>query len=388
MSLINQMLQDLDARGSEAGGAGAYGEHIRAVAPARSVHPAWWLALLLAIALIAVLAWAWLRPAAAPPRTLPLRLDTGLDLPLPTPAAPVKPIESVEPVPAAPEVRQVAAQPTAPLAVSSVAPVGPEAKAAATEPAALRQLPRDRPREEPPERQAAAASNQMPGDETRPSKPAAAIPASPRMPARPAPMEIHKQPTPLTPSQQADNMYRDALLALQQGRTSESVSGLRHALELNPGHIGAREALIGIYLDQKKNAEAARLAHDGLTLDVRQAGLAMVLARLQLEQGALHPALATLEKSLPYAEDDAAYQAFLAALLQRDQRPKEAVEHYLQALRIAPRNSVWWMGLGISLQADNRRAEAVEAFKRAKSTGELSAELLAFVDDRLQALRQ
>ena len=45
------------------------------------------------------------------------------------------------------------------------------------------------------------------------------------------------------------------------------------------------------------------------------------------------------------------------------------------------------MGMGISLQADNRGAEALDAFKRAKSEGGLSPDLLAFVDQRMKQLQ-
>jgi MSHA biogenesis protein MshN len=42
------------------------------------------------------------------------------------------------------------------------------------------------------------------------------------------------------------------------------------------------------------------------------------------------------------------------------------------------------MGLGISLQAENRLAEAQEAFNRAKASHTLSPELQAFVDQQLK----
>jgi MSHA biogenesis protein MshN len=114
----------------------------------------------------------------------------------------------------------------------------------------------------------------------------------------------------------------------------------------------------------------------------------MILARLLVEKGQLHQAIETLRHTLPHASEHADYQAFLAALLQRDAKHKEAIEHYAVALRQNPQNGIWWMGMGISLQAENRFSEAQEAFSRAKTSNMLSAELLAFVDQKLNQLRR
>ena len=43
--------------------------------------------------------------------------------------------------------------------------------------------------------------------------------------------------------------------------------------------------------------------------------------------------------------------------------------------------------MGISLQADNRGAEALEAFQRAKTAGGLNPDLLSFVDQRMKQLQ-
>jgi MSHA biogenesis protein MshN len=74
-------------------------------------------------------------------------------------------------------------------------------------------------------------------------------------------------------------------------------------------------------------------------------------------------------------------------LLQRQSRHKDAVEYYQAALRLAPGSGVWLMGLGISLQALDRNADARDAFRRARASNSLSPELQAFVDQRLKQLQ-
>jgi len=237
----------------------------------------------------------------------------------------------------------------------------------------------------------------MPPPVAVPSRTEAPVAASTRRPAE-APLPVHsedsspveavtKQVRELTPQQRAENAFRQATSAMQQGRRSEAQAGFEQALQIEPGHTGARQALIALLVDGGRAEEAMRHAREGLNLDSRQAGLAMILARLQLEKNDLPGALETLERARPAAGERADYVAFHAALLQRAERHKEAAEQYLLALRRVPQNGLWWMGLGISLQAEQRKSEAQEAFKRARESNSLSPELAAFVDGRLAQLR-
>jgi MSHA biogenesis protein MshN len=396
MSLINQMLQDLDARRADTAGTMPHGEQIRAVPEHRgNTHLAWWLVLALTVALAGVLAWLLLRPAPtavasrqeAPPR-LPLKLDTDMAIDashasvsvtgtvLQATAAPTLPADTA----ATAQAPETSTQPAPVMpAVPDHVAVPPAAKTPGQNPATTRNAPVD--------------SMESRSQPVLPTTAKASTAAKPRMAEQavkssdePTTLTGKKQYRELTPQQQAEDEYRKAIMLLQQGKAAEASDGLEAALRLDPRHVGARQALIGVLLDEKRTEDAVRIARDGLGLDLHQAGLAMILARLQLEKGDLHPAIETLQRTLPFAADHADYQAFLAALLQRDGKHKQAIEHYLQALQKAPQNGVWWMGLGISLQADQRLAEAREAFQRAKATSALSPELLAFVDTRLGQL--
>jgi MSHA biogenesis protein MshN len=151
-------------------------------------------------------------------------------------------------------------------------------------------------------------------------------------------------------------------------------------------HADARQALLGLLLDGRRNDEAERLLRHALELNPRQPRHAMVLARLEVDRGELGGAINTLVGALPYVRSDPEYYAFLAALLQRDGQHRDAVDYYRTALQSSPGNAVWLMGLGISLRANDQFADVREAFQRAADSKQLNAELLAFVQRQLREL--
>lgn len=190
----------------------------------------------------------------------------------------------------------------------------------------------------------------------------------------------------ISPAQQADMEFHKASGLAQQGNITDALVGYEAVLRMNPEHDAARQALVALLLENKRGAEAERVLQAGIKSRPEQASFAMLLARLQVERGAVGDALATLEKSLPFADQQADYQAFLAALLQRQNRHNEAITHYQIVLQLAPNNGIWLMGYGISLRAVQRNAEAKDAFKRALETQTLSPELREFVQQKLKGL--
>jgi MSHA biogenesis protein MshN len=232
-----------------------------------------------------------------------------------------------------------------------------------------------------------ARSKAMPAAMPGASQPPAMLAATPTPEPQSARPALTKDIQVLTPPQQAENLFRKAILSLEQGNTAAAQVALEQALQHDPRHAAARQTLAGLLLDAKRAPAAIDLLQAGLKLDPAQAGMAMILARIQVEKGEIGAALDSLQRSLPYAAERADYQAFMAALLQRQNRHTEAIEHYRQALRKAPENGLWWMGVGISLRAAARPGEARDAFERAAASNALSPQLRAFVEQQAQQLR-
>lgn len=187
-------------------------------------------------------------------------------------------------------------------------------------------------------------------------------------------------------AQQADAVFQQAIAEMNQGHLAEALAGYEKVLSMDPGHDAARQTLVALLLENKRGADAERVLQAGLQHNPQQLSFAMLLARMQVARGAVPDGLQTLEAGLSYAKKQADYQAFYAALLQRQGRHEEAVAHYQNALQQHPNHGVWLMGIGISLQALQRPADAKEAFQRALNSQTLPPNLQSFVQQQIKAL--
>jgi len=190
-----------------------------------------------------------------------------------------------------------------------------------------------------------------------------------------------------TQRDRAENEFRRAVNLVNQGRIAEGMDGFRRALEIDPGHETARQTMVALLLEAKRVDEAALSLQEGLALNTDNTGFAMLLARIMVERNDIPAALFVLQRHAAPPDRNPDFHAFAAALYQRLDRHKEAIEQYQAALRLAPSAGVWWMGLGISFQAVERPKEALEAFTRARSAGNLAPNLVSFVDQKLRQLQ-
>ena len=192
-------------------------------------------------------------------------------------------------------------------------------------------------------------------------------------------LPIARQMRRLTTYELAEIEFRKGVANLRNGRIKDAEAQFRLANEEDRSHVAARQALIGILIEAGRNADAEDVLSESLSINPRQPREAMVLARLQVERGDFDAAIGMLESVSAYAGSDAGYYSFLAAVYQRASKHEEAARQYRNALALMPRNAIWMMGLGISLRALGDSNQAQDAFKRAASTGTLSPELQAYV---------
>ena len=386
MSVINQMLQDLESRRGGLETEAAAPSHVR---PAGVVYErrSSKLALIIGVALVVAtgLAWLVLKPEPARPKSESVQIATPARIapaatvlaPAAKPAAPVAVVQAPTTAPVVPRAPTSPAQSSEenkppPTAAVAPAPAVPEMAATPTNTAPK------------------VAASEPAGATTPPlTEPTLSSKGAKRARDKSALAPLDAEPQNFknrTPQQRIDERYRDALRKLNEGQTNQARTDLIEVLQAQPKHSGARLALVGLELDDKHAPQAERLLREGIQLQPQESTFSMVLARLEVERGDITTALATLNRGLAHADDDPEYHAFMAALLQRANRHAESIEHYQIALRQREAAN-WLVGLAISLEGANRAREAEQIYRRAQQSNALPADLQDFVAQRLQQLK-
>lgn len=399
MSLVNNMLRDLDSRRAAESERTAIPNEVRPL-PAMdraSLSPGLIVALVAGVAMVAGGAW-W-----------GLAKDADENLKSAAPRLETAPVATAPPPPAE---HQGIAMPTQ---LANAAPPLPTAGAGTEEPVAATLLPAESltPREtalpEPRKDQRAGEATPLdaklpPRAPTRtpdarnsnrgstPSPAAMDAPSTPNRLKLAAELKVPSAARGVEPQPRAahvtstagDDDWRRAQTLLGESRQDAAEPVLKRILQVQPGHVAARQALVGVLLPAKRNAEATEVLEEGLSLQPAQTAWAMNLARLRAVANDYPAAWAVLERSLPHAEANPEYRAFCGTVLQRLNRVGEAIAHYQAALRLNPREGRWWVGIGISYESAGKSADARDAYQHAQTLGGLPPELATFVAQKLK----
>lgn len=378
MSLINQMLKDIDKRQGVNGTNFSDSEGLRLGVTRQSSalqKALVWGGLFLAAAAAGVYGFRQLSAPAAPVLTQ--------SLPVPAPAEPVAAAASAAPASAAASVETARAAESAP----AVAPVAAaesrmlESKAAAAPDVGT--VSKSAPARDSG-KSAAKAAAVVSAPAPVPATEVLAKPAAKKESPSLAGGTVTRQ---LSLEQRADNAYREAVSLVRQGRGSDAQKLLQQILVELPAHHDARLLSARVWMNEGQLTEAKALLSEGVALKPQAFQLYSALAQAQLMSKEIDAAAVTLERGLPVAGENAEYHALLAAAMQQQARHSEAVQHYVVALRQLPDTSNWLVGLGVSLQALNNTAGAAEAYQRALDLG-LPASLSQFTRDKLNQLKR
>ena len=198
--------------------------------------------------------------------------------------------------------------------------------------------------------------------------------------------ELIKTPSSQKHSLLADKLFKEAYSLYKSGNISNSLRMLNQALDQDAAHINARSTLATILSEQGHHELAYSVLNEGLIQfpDITQ--WRMVYARLLVKQKNYSKAEQTLAAYQPRVSDNTDYYALYAAVLQKLNDHNQSARLYRDLLHINPGNSIWWMGLGISLESLRRYEDALYAYQKALSYPILVDESKNYVTNRVTAL--
>ena len=206
---------------------------------------------------------------------------------------------------------------------------------------------------------------------------AAVVAESPRLTVR--------KPVQVSAAERADAFHADARQALAHGRPVAALAPLAEALRLEPTHHDARQLLATLLIRSARLPEALQVLEAAPPDSAAAQRLAGLRARVLMELDRDAEALALLDENV--TENSANdLLALHAALMQRMGDHAGASAAYRRMLEREPGNGVWWMGLGISLEAMSQFSPARAAYLHARTSEGLRADLLGFVEGRLANL--
>ncbi|MDU4189458.1 tetratricopeptide repeat protein [Aeromonas caviae] len=376
MSVINQMLKDLDRRQQEAEGAAVY------VAPVR--QQGWWMLVLTLLCTLAlgILGWrTWIFWQQSQRASLPAaQVEAPRTAPAVAPSAPLAVVATTQAVSSA-----------APMA--KVPAASAESTAARVAPSAAEQAPAD---------EAVLADEGNPeealGDETIPSdeelqpdlyaelaaEQGAEEAPAPAAPRKPGILKI--ETVELSDAELATLAERKATTAMAKGRMEEAQDGYYEVLAHDPHNQRAREQLAGLLYGAGRLTEAAQVLEEGLRLDPEQADLRLLLARVAISGGDRQKALDWLTGYQPDIASNLDYYATWAGLAQELGQPVQASEMYVRLLRQQPDQGRWWLGLGVAEDGQGHRQRALDAYRNAQLHGNLGEASTQWLEQRIGQL--
>lgn len=363
MSLINQVLKDLESRKQGAVSANA-AEHVRPIFNhgEEKSHKKLWLTtgLVVGMSFFSVSGWFLYQTLETSPQDTKVYADTQVDRLL---AAET------------PNTFSLPALPQAPFVFDESSEL--ERHSASSE-------AQDEPNPEPMTRL---------GEQTLASiEPALAAPVESLAKQVPSALEVPASSPSMvkeakTPEIRAKALFKKGKGLLKRGQLPEAMALFEESLSVWPLHHEARETMIWVHMRYRMWLHAEEKLTQAIALFPNETRYVILKARLLIEQKQPEVALSVLSSQTPALVESTEFYALKAALLQELERPTEAAELYQALTAFNPRQGAWQMGLGLALEQTGRYAAAINAYEAALGTSALSPESEQYVKKRVRVLQ-
>lgn len=184
----------------------------------------------------------------------------------------------------------------------------------------------------------------------------------------------------------AEAAYREGMRELRNANQPGAIQQFRDALERDAMHHEARLELAVLLFSRGALNEALQLLAAGQQLAPNFNEFRLVEARILVRAGDLEEALQVLNGTSTILPTDADIFILRGSLATELGQYGVAVHSYRELVTWRPNQGTWWLGLGYALEMNGERAEAAEAYRQALRDTRLTAESRRFVMDRREGL--
>jgi MSHA biogenesis protein MshN len=190
----------------------------------------------------------------------------------------------------------------------------------------------------------------------------------------------------LTLAQRVEKLLLEAENAETEGQFAEAMDTYSQVLSLLPTQAEARKKLAALHYGQGELLQALGLMNQGIALAPNQWEWYLLKAKIQQAQGDAKGALTTLSlvpnESL-WAKDKWAAQGDIGQKI-ADYALAETA--YLSLSTLESHKGLWWMGLGYAQDSQQNYQQAVQSYQRALTASGLSQSAQEYIKNRLVQL--
>ena len=217
-----------------------------------------------------------------------------------------------------------------------------------------------------------------------PQQAAGAASAEPPMEARGT---LVRDSRPLSLNEQDRQQVQKALNEWADGQRLAALQTLDGFVYQQPTAHLSREMLAKLLIQQGEPGRAMQAVDMGLAISPNHAPYRKVKARLLIDAGRAAEAVVLLDDFPPSAVADAEYHDLMATAFLATQTFDRAGQTYRQLLQQDQTVGRWWYGLAVSMESQGRIDDAASAYERALQQSNLSAGLRRNSEQRLAELR-
>ncbi len=198
----------------------------------------------------------------------------------------------------------------------------------------------------------------------------------------PAHMSVSRRQ--LTADELVEQKLAQAERSLVGSNVAKAEQLFQDALIIEPNNKQARKKLAALWFGRKAYQKAINLLSQGISLSPQDSELRIMKAQIYLKQGKSIFAFNTLKPLAALEHQE--YQILLANVAQDISQYHAATKAYQLLIKMQPNSGRWHLGLATIFDKDGQFSSAVYEYNLALTKKDLTASSAKFVQQRIQAL--